>query len=454
MHHRTLRIGFLALVVTLLTPIAIFSRGSNEGGNTASEEPSPQFQGRYIAAISDADMRAYAYIDGQIGEPRGVDALTIVPLPLRDDTPRISIEVSNSVVNPVFSIEASHDGATVFVAETFLPRDEDDALLSDLAVGSTLRAVDVSDLGRPTVVDAVEVGTEPQGVSMSADGRTLVLATKTPGSPLTFVSFEDGRFGEPQMFPLEGLSPMPELLDQGLFPHHAEWHPTEDIVAVTFNFRSQVQFYRVERDDSGGVRGITPWGNRVQTAKWPMSGKFSPDGRFFVTNDLQWGADVRGFYIDAPPTQLTVIDIADYEAAEPVHFVVGGVSIPQHAESFAFSNDGSLIATLNIGQTWESEETPGFSRSSLTLVSFDRETGRVAHLDTAFIDGILPEGIDFDASDTYLAAGIFEYESESYPPPAALEIWRVDRSGETPRLVRTDTAIEVTVGAHSLVVVD
>ena len=64
----------------------------------------PNFQGRYIAAISDGDMRAYAYIDGQLGDPRGPDQLSLVTLPL-PATPALtsSIEVSNSVINPVYS---------------------------------------------------------------------------------------------------------------------------------------------------------------------------------------------------------------------------------------------------------------------------------------------------------------------------------------------------------------
>ncbi|HIC81625.1 MAG TPA: hypothetical protein EYH07_01825 [Kiloniellaceae bacterium] len=309
----------------------------------------PDFQGRYIAAISDADMRAYAYIDGDLGSPRGNDQLAIVSLPLTDATPTGVAEVSNSVINPVFSIAASPDGNTVFVAETRKPRAEGDSVIQDLESGTTLRAIDVREPAAPRVIDSVEVGIRPMGVSVSPDGATLVLATKAAEAPLVFVSYSNGAFGDVASFPMVGFTAMPELPDQGMLPHHAEWHPTEDIVAVMVNFRSQLQFYRVERRDDGSVAGIEPWGNRVVTSKWPMSGKFSPDGRHFVTNDLHWGADVRGFYLNAPPSRLTVTELAAPDAEEPRHFIVGGVSLPRHAESFAFSNDGTMIATLNIG---------------------------------------------------------------------------------------------------------
>ena len=48
----------------------------------AFAEAPPDFEGRYIAAISDGDMRAYAYIDGELGPPRGPDQLSSVPVPL------------------------------------------------------------------------------------------------------------------------------------------------------------------------------------------------------------------------------------------------------------------------------------------------------------------------------------------------------------------------------------
>ena len=418
-----------------------------------AQEP-PAFEGRYIAAISDGDMRAYAYIDGMLGPPRGADQLAMIGLPLGETPEVAAIEVSNTVINPVFSIAAAPNGDTIFVAETVRPREDGDQVLSDLDPGTTLRAIDVRDPGQPSLLDEVEVGTRPRGVSVSPDGRTLVLATETPGEPLTFVTWADGRFGEAQRFGLGDLSPMTELPDQGLLPHHAEWHPSADIIAVTLHFRGQVRFYRVARDADGRVSDVTPWGNAVQTSKWPMSGQFSRDGRYFVTNDLQWGPDVRSFYVNAPPSQLTSIELAPLDAGEPRHFVVGGVSLPRHAESLAFSDAGDLIATSNIGQTWIPEGEVGHSPSSLSLVRFDTATGQLAHAGDWPFAGILPEGIAFDASDRYVVAGVFEYEGPE-PRRSGLEFWEVVRqTGGAPSLVDTGYRIPTGPGAHSLIVVN
>ena len=418
-----------------------------------AQEP-PAFEGRYIAAISDGDMRAYAYIDGALGPPRGPDQLAMVRLPLAETPEIAAIEVSNTVINPVFSIAAAPDGNTIFVAETIQPRAEGDQTIADLDPGTTLRAIDVQDPSQPRLLDAVEVGTQPRGVSVNPDGRTLVLASETPGEPLIFVTWANGRFGAVQRFDLGDLSPMTELPDQGLMPQHAEWHPSADVVAVTLHFRGQVRFYQVARDADGGVSTVTPWGNPVQTSKWPMSGQFSRDGRYFVTNDLQWGADVRGFYVNAPPSQLTSIELAPLDAEEPRHFVVGGVSLPRHAESLAFSNAGDLIATSNIGQTWIAEGEVGHSPSSLSLVRFDPVTGQLTHAGDWPFAGILPEGIAFDASDRYVVAGVFEYDGPE-PRRSGLEIWEVTRPTDgAPSLVDTGYRIPTGPGAHSLVVVN
>lgn len=411
------------------------------------------FAGRYIAAISDGDMRAYAYIDGVLGPDRGPDELAIVDLSA-DATPTARIEAPNTVINPVYSIAATPDGNTVFIAETVEGRGPDATMLSDLASGRMLRAYDLSNPAAPRLVDEVEVGHRPLGVSVSPDGRTLVLATKTSGDPLAFVTWGADGFGPVRRFALEGVSAMPELPDQGLLPHHAEWHPERDLVAVTFALRNQVRFYAVTRGEDGAVAAIEQQGNAVTTTKWPMSGKFSRDGRFFVSNDLKWGPDVAGFYLNAPGSTLTSIRLGDPAQESPRHIIVGGAPVPRHAESMAFSNAGDLIATLNIGQTWLAPSEPGHSLSSLSLLAFDAETGLLRRLGDWAMEGILPEGVAFDAADNWVVTGIYEYEGPE-PRASGLEFWRVHRvPGEAPMLVSSPHRVETGPGAHSLIVVN
>ncbi|MEM8812136.1 MAG: hypothetical protein AAGF59_05915 [Pseudomonadota bacterium] len=420
---------------------------------TAQTAP-PDFQGRYIAAISDGDMRAYAYIDGLLGEDRGPDELAIVPLISGNATPTARIEVPNTVINPVYSIAATPNGNTIFVAETVEGRKPGDTRIGDLASGSMLRAVDVSDPSAPKVIGEIAVGARPLGVSVSPDGRTLVIATKNAGDPLAFVAWTGKGFGEVRRFAFDDLTEMPELPDRGMLPHHAEWHPSDNLVAVTFNLRNQVRFYRVERGEDGLPSTIAQWGNAVTTTKWPMSGKFSRDGRHFVTNDLKWGPDVEGFYVNAPGSSLTSIRLADPDQSDPRHIIVGGADLPRHAESIAFSNGGDLIATVNIGQTWFPPYAPGHSLSSLSLIGFDPNTGFLTPFGDWAMEGILPEGIAFDASDAWVVAGIFEYDGPE-PRTSGLQFWQVHRvPGADPGLAPSGFRVETGPGAHSLIVVN
>ncbi|MEO1001142.1 MAG: hypothetical protein AAFW69_11175, partial [Pseudomonadota bacterium] len=135
-----------------LAPLAALVAASFLAVPAFAQQP-PDFQGRYIAAISDGDMRAYAYIDGELGEKRGPDELALIGLPLASREPTGRIEVSNTVINPVYSIAAAPDGKTIFVAESHTAQEPGDQVLGDLQPGTTLRALDVGDLANPRLLD-------------------------------------------------------------------------------------------------------------------------------------------------------------------------------------------------------------------------------------------------------------------------------------------------------------
>lgn len=108
----------------------------------------------------------------------------------------------------------------------------------------------------------------------------------------------------------------------------------------------------------------------------------------------------------------------------------------------------------NVGQTWLQETEPGHSLSSLTLVAFDATSGQMRHIGDWQMDGILPEGVAFDAAGKWVVAGVFEYVGPE-PRKSALEFWRVHRvPGEDPALVPSLYHVETGPGAHSLIVVD
>src|SRR5439155_934782 len=95
----------------------LFSRAGGSSGAPRLGDVS----GHYIVSICDADTPATALADSKLGEhdPKAVDALTVLALPIREpETPWAQISVSNSVVGPPDALAVSGDGKTAVVIES------------------------------------------------------------------------------------------------------------------------------------------------------------------------------------------------------------------------------------------------------------------------------------------------------------------------------------------------
>jgi hypothetical protein len=108
---------FMTSAVTVaLAPLFVGITQANELSQGTS---SPNFTGRYIAAISDGDFLASTYHDGKLPNSNAaIDQLSIIPLPLGDRSTISQIPVSNSVTGAPYAMSISPDGKTAFVVET------------------------------------------------------------------------------------------------------------------------------------------------------------------------------------------------------------------------------------------------------------------------------------------------------------------------------------------------
>lgn len=416
----------------------------------------PAFAGRYIAAISDADMLASAYGTGQLGQPEpanAVDSLSLITLPL-DPTgrPSAQIAVSNAVTGPVASIDASPDGRFLYVIEHTGPASGGITTLPGLPPGRKLTAINVVNPKAPTVVSVIDIDQRPQAVDVHPSGNLLVIASNRPGQELAFVPTQNGQLGVPQYFSLAqlGLSPVSNLPDAGLTPSYVEWHPSGQAIAVVMATSSRVVFYQVDQTSSG-VR-LTPWGQPVAVGRDPFSGRFSPNGRFFITNDVrrifneQGQPDRIAFVVERPLGTLTSVELAS--GSSSTHRVVSTATADLFAEGITINKAGTLIATVNLRLSVYPENTPGFSRDcTVSLFRFDSTTGAITKVDEQPFEGILPEAISFDEEGNNLVVSVFDYFTET--PGGALEFWRVN-PGNT--LQRLNYRIVMGRGVHGVVV--
>jgi DNA-binding beta-propeller fold protein YncE len=428
---------------------------------------SGQVTGRYIVTVSDADMSAPALITGELDpKPAGAeDSLTVITLPIREPvTPFAQIPVSNSVIGPPNCLAVTRDGRHAYVVETRGPAPEGARSVRQLPRGKRVFAINMDDPLKPFVQDAVEVGsdeadTEPLSIDVNEAGDMLVIARRAVGEQIVFIPVRDGRFGEALGVSLQGLD------NSATPPSAVLWRPGGRHFAVTLPEVDQVIFYEFVRGegDGGGEVGIRSWGPPVHVGKYPVSGAFTPDGRYFVTTEAQWGKDVEGFNVGAPEGSVSVIRLSDepmeqYDEAgrlvRPVeHRVVATAVVGVSPQGIAVSPDGRMVVTANLRRSFLPEADPRLTKGgSLSLLSLDAPTGRLGYAGEFMIDA-MPVGLCFDARGEHVVVTLFRsFDPASSPDYGELGFWRV-RPGSPPALENANLYVSVGKGPHGVVIV-
>jgi len=414
------------------------------------------FQGRYLVSISDADMLASAYVDGQLGPREGRDALSVIPLGGHvRDLQAYETEASNSVAGPPVAVAVTPDGRYALVVETFSPRPDgnwQEQRFSDLGHGNRISVFDLSNPTRPTEVQEMEIAERPDSVSISRDGSMIAVAFNPQGAgtetPLAIIPLSNGQLGQP-------VYPSVPRVPQGQRIIHAEWHPQEDVLALVVEDVADVGFVRVVRQ--GNTFELQPWGNVVQVEKAPYMARFTPDGRHVIVNGLYWGLDVEGRWSEAPRGSVVSIRLEAGTQADgsPRHALVSRAMTGVSPEGLAISPNGRYVVTTNLERSYlpyNDDRITWFS--SLTLITLDPQTGQLNRVADYPFDGILPEAAAFDASSQYLAVVNYDFFDDR-TPGGSIDFWRIasDPLNPQPMLVQTRYSVPVTRGAHSMVLV-
>lgn len=423
--------------------ILVFGGPVVADGHLASVTVLPGIEGRALVSIHDGDMVASAYVNGQLGAPETPDALTVLSLA---DMSVAQIEVSNSVAGAPTAVAVTPDGRFAVVSESFGPRAEGGTSFGDLTAGGSLTLVDISDLAAPTIVREVDVGSRPDGLSISPDGSTVAVALhQSDGRGVAFVPLSDGALGAVSYASLPAMDPSQRV-------SHVEWHPTDDIVAIHMVDQAVIHFASVTRD--GDAVTLELHGNSVLTSKYPFMGRFSPDGALYLTSNLYWGPDITGIWTEAPEGDVTTIRLGEASGDDaPRHVIVDRAMTARSPEGIAVSPDGEWAVTTNLEVSYAPAEDPRHTPySSLTLIDLDPVTGIMETVGTFAYDGILPEAAAFDASGSYVMVVNYD-QLEGGPEGGSIDLWRLVE-GDRPKLVQTRTSIPVPHGPHSTTLVN
>jgi len=357
----------------------------------------------------------------------------------------------NSVISWPQIIEAIPQRSTVYVVETrgSLGRAiaQVDSAYDAFPEGARLASFSVDrETLRP--LGAVDAGINPQSVSRGPDGRWLLIASEDPLAEAVFVGLDLN--GAPAETRLVDLDPAfregGENRLRGLF-----WSPDGQYVAANLE-NERVQLYTVDRDESGDPSGLAPIGDPVAVgSRWTVA-KWTPDSRFLLAADTNWGSG-GGLDMLFNQSGALVSFAIDGSGPREVSRVQPGLSV----EGFALSEDGRYAVTVNMGRTYLPDNPllrfwPGRNRSSLRLVAIDPQTGRLEMQgEEAYFDGVLPEDAIFDADGDSLAVAVFHLRSAPGRRRGFVDLWRVAETEDGPRLFNTGERLETVRGPHDLV---
>ncbi len=365
--------------------------------------------------------------------------------------------MSNSVTGPPEVFVLSPDGRFAYVAERLGARGPASVETRDLAPGTQLTAIDLSDPAGPRVASTVTAGPMLESVRVSPDGRHLVLTANSPGQALVqIVAVSGGQLGAVQSFALAdlGISATPGQPRGGINATYAEWHPSGRALAVNLNTRGQIAFFQV----SGGADGrkmLQAWGAPVAVGPDPFTGRFTPDGGHYVS--ANWGRDFAAKdlagRLPAHSSGLSLVKLAPFgePGAAARHNVVAGVASDRSSEGLAISPDGRHIATVNMRETALASDHPRYTKqASISYFNFDPTRSTLTKVGDYLFEGVLPEGGAFDASGKHFLATVFEYAG-SENAGGGVEVWRVGEAGR-PGLTYLGR-IPVPHGAHHVEII-
>lgn len=414
---------------------------------TAQTRPYLDFQGRALVVLSDADMVASAYVDGDLGpRPEGLlDSASVIELGAgpRATMPSARVGVSNAVTAWPSNLAIAPDGTWAAVTELGAPAPRGATRFDQLRPGRSLTLIDLADRSRPRIVGRRELAGTTVATAAHPSGRLLAVTLRDagPGRRFALLAVNREGVGEPAYMDLPGATS-----DAA----HVEWHPSGRFLAVTFADRDEVRFYEFAGTD-GQAPALRPWGGPVKTGPLPGVGYFTPDGRHLLVTNLHWGPSVSGTYLGTQSATMVSIRFdGSPESGSPRHLIVSSAPIGGSPENFAISPTGDFVVALNMEQSYAPAADPRHTpHSSLTALTLDRATGRLYTVGTYPFDGILPEGITFDASGRYLAIANFQSRNPARGADGTtLDYWEVVQSGPVPTLVQLDFKTRVPRGAH------
>jgi 6-phosphogluconolactonase (cycloisomerase 2 family) len=396
------------------------------------------FNAKGILALSDADMAASAFIDGNLKTTaHEVDQFSAIKW--QNTATNLGVKylnIPNSVTNFPKGLEVSHDGKTAFVVSTRdgLSRNIQQVknILTDLPALSKIYAVDISDLSNPRLLDSIDVGHIPLSIDMRTNGDILAVVTEQANNEIVLVEWKNSRFASVNKYP-SGFTGKSRTVD-------CEWDPTGKYLAVSLEETKQIALYYIRIFPKGVA--FKQYGEPVTLGKSPSLGHWTPDGRFYLVSDSNLN--------DSDNSTIYTLYFDMDEGKN--HRLLSTAKVGLHAEGFSISPDGQYVVTANFRESHRPINDFKFTAfSSLSLLTLNTEGGLKTIGEYEF-QGIFPQSVDFDAQSSMLAVTVFDYLDLNTKSKGGIEFWQLEK-GEKPTLKHTGFKISMPRGTHMIKVI-
>jgi DNA-binding beta-propeller fold protein YncE len=414
---------------------------------TVPDAAAARFDG-VLLALSDADQIGTAYADGNVGKLAGIeDSLTIIRLDSLRQPVCLRAPASNSVISWPAVLAVSPDGRLAYVAETRAPFPEPVQQVPNVWESVPPgRQMTVVDLATGQAVQTAVLGLNLGSASVNAAGSLLAAASAEPGKEIAVAVLRNGLIDTVHHFPCEAL----HNAEQSRNPYDngvktLAFSPAGNVAAVNLHNKSVVFYEVLETGRRVSLRQI---GAVLPVARNWSAGHWTPDGRFFILTDVNWGpSPLFGATLNRPGSLISV----RFDAGGR-HEVVSRAQVGLSPEGFDLSPAGDLAVVVNMRRTYLPQGLPyvlfgARGQASLSLVRVDPATGALQVLGSEYgFEGELPEDAAFDADGNTVAVAVYHARYEQQPRRGFVEFWRVADG----RLIRTRTRVAVTRGVHTL----
>lgn len=411
--------------------------------NLNSFAQKPTFESKGILYLHDADFNTFSYSIDQIEkETNNQDKIGAFKFPLSfEETAKNSEKVvANSLIHSFKAMTVSSNNRLCYVGESQGSFKKEQlgktVRIKELAEGSFVSVVDVSNLQNLKADYRFQVGANPHVLALNKTNEYLAVGT-------------EGYNQEIQLFELDGtgkpirLLPKPSLMNNGTISDLV-WHPTEDYIAYINSLTREVGLLKVIREvATRKIIRIEIFGNPVQMDGQPVTGLFSKDGAFFYVLDRKNTPAQTSLYDKG---QVFTIKLNLEDGLK--HAFISKVEVDINPVGMILHPNGKNILVNNIAKSFEypvNDRNTG--KASLSMININQD-GSLQNKGTYLIEGIMPLGITFDKYGKNLAMSCYQFMNYG-KATGGIEFFKFN-AGDNPSIEKQNQRISTNKGIHNL----